>query len=91
MFGGVLWHAASAAYFVTGGIALWFADRCIRALRRSQTWEASICTSVFLCLSFLSAFSRCAARRRGEAASAAWFCLGPVPAGWCPRWATAGC
>ena len=39
MFGATLWHASSAWYFVVGALALWFADRCARALRRTQRWE----------------------------------------------------
>ena len=39
LFGAVLWHAASAWYFVGVGLALWIVDRCLRALNRAQRWE----------------------------------------------------
>ena len=33
-----LLHAASSWYYLTGGLVLWFADRCLRALNRSRRW-----------------------------------------------------
>ena len=35
----MLWHAASAWYYVGGGLALWFVDRCLRARNRARRWE----------------------------------------------------
>ena len=39
LFISVLWHAASAWYYVGGGLALWFVDRCLRARNRARRWE----------------------------------------------------
>ncbi len=36
-----LLHASSAWYYLTGGLALWFFDRCLRALKRSRAWTVA--------------------------------------------------
>lgn len=37
-----LLHAASAWYYLFGGLALWFVDRCIRTMQRTRRWEMTV-------------------------------------------------
>lgn len=41
LFAAVLWHAASAWYYLIGGLSLWFVDRCIRVYQRTRWWKVS--------------------------------------------------